>query len=51
MTYRVKVLRYFQGLTLETNNFYFVSKVLLGLESTRPACKVAKIGLNGPYDY
>ena len=28
--------KYFQGLTIETNNFAFEVKVILGLGSTRP---------------
>ena len=35
-TNRGKVWKYFQGLTIETNNFAFEVKVILGLESTRP---------------
>ena len=34
MSNRVKVWKYFQGLTIETNNFAFEVKVILGLEST-----------------
>ena len=34
MTNRVKVWKYFQGLTIETNNFASEVKVILGLEST-----------------
>ena len=49
MTNRVKVWTHFQGLTIEVNNFAFVIKVLIGLESTRPGCQVAKIGLNDPH--
>ena len=30
----VKVWKYFQGLTIETKNFAFETKVILGLEST-----------------
>ena len=33
-TNRVKVWKYFQGQTIETNNFAFEAKVILGLEST-----------------
>ena len=33
-TNRVKVLKYFQGLIIETNNFAFEVKVILGLETT-----------------
>ena len=31
MTNKVKVWKYFQGLTIETNNFAFQVKVILGL--------------------
>ena len=48
MTNRVKVRRYFWGLTNDTNNFAFEVKVIPGKESTHPDCQVAKIGLNGP---
>ena len=34
MTNRVKVWRYFLGLAIETSNFTFEVKVILGLEST-----------------
>ena len=34
MTDRIKVWRYFQGLTIEANNFAFEVKVTLSLEST-----------------
>ena len=34
MTNRVKVRRYILGLTIETNNFAFEVKVILGLDST-----------------
>ena len=50
MTNRVKVWRYFEGLTTENNNFAFEVKVTLCLESTFPDGYVAKIGLNGPYN-
>ena len=33
---------------METNNFVFKIKVILGLESAPLSCLVAKIGLNGP---
>ena len=36
MTNRVKVWKYFQGPTIETKNFAFEVKVILGLESTYP---------------
>ena len=48
MANRVKVWKYFQGLTIETNNFSFDAKVIIGLESTYPDGLGAKIGLNGP---
>ena len=48
MTDRVKVSRYFQGLTSETRNFAFDVKVILRLESTRPDSQNAKKGVNGP---
>ena len=50
LTNRVKVLEYFWGLLIATNNFAFEIKVILGLESTHLEIRVAKIGLNGPYD-
>ena len=34
MTNRVKVWKHFLGLSIETNNFAFEVKVILGLEST-----------------
>ena len=34
MANMVKVWKYFQGQTIETNNFAFEAKVILGLEST-----------------
>ena len=34
MTNKFKVLRYLQGLTIETNKFAFEVKVILGLETT-----------------
>ena len=48
MTNRVKVLKCFQGLTIETNNFAFEVKVILGMERTCPDCYGVEIGLNGP---
>ena len=36
MKNRVKVWLYIEGLTIDTNNFAFEVKVMLGLESTRP---------------
>ena len=38
ITSRVKVWKYFYGLTIKTNNFAFEAKVILGLEST---CQLA----------
>ena len=51
MTNRVKVLKYFWGPTIATNNFAFEVKAILGLESTHLECRVAKIGLNDLHDY
>ena len=50
MTNRVKVWKYFQGLTIETNNFAFEVKLKLGLESTRLDGYGAKIRLDGSHD-
>ena len=50
MTNRVKVWKYFQGLTIKTNNFAFEVKHILSLESTRLDGYGAKIGINGPND-
>ena len=50
MTNRVKVRRYFKGLTAETNNFAFEVKVILGLGSVCSDGQMAIIGLNGPCD-
>ena len=50
MANRVKVLRYVQGLKIETNNFALEVKVILDLKSTRSDGKGAKIGLYGPHD-
>ena len=36
------------GPIIETENFAFEVKVLLGLENTRPESQEAKIGLNDP---
>ena len=36
---------------MATNNFAFEVKAILGLESTHLESKVAKIGLNDPFDY
>ena len=49
MTNRDKVWKYFQGLTIETKNFAFEAKVILGLESTCQDGKGAKIGFNGSH--
>ena len=49
-TDRIKVWKYFYGLTSETKNFTFEVKVILGFKSTRPDTYVAEIGLNGPHD-
>ena len=46
ITDRDKVLRYLLGLTIETNNFAFEVKVILGLESTRPDGWVAGLAGN-----
>ena len=50
MTNRVKVLKYFQNLTIETKNFAFEFNFILGLESTRLDGYGAKLRLNGPHD-
>ena len=50
MKNRVKAWKYFQGLTIETNNFAFEVKFILSLESTRLDDYGAKIRLNGPND-
>ena len=50
MIYMVKVWKFFQGLSIETNNFGIQVKVMLGLESTFSDGQGAKIRLNGPYD-
>ena len=50
MTNRVKVWKYFKGVTKETNIFAFEVKVKIGLESICPEDLVTKIGLNGPHD-
>ena len=47
MANRVKVWKYFQGQTIETNNFAFEAKVILGLERTCADEGKAKIGLSG----
>ena len=47
MTNRVKVSKHFLGLSIETNNFAFEVKVILGLESSisegRPAGRTEKL--------
>ena len=48
--FKVKVRRYFKGLSIETHNFAFEIKVTLGLETTHHSCQVAKIGMNRPHD-
>ena len=40
------VLKHLLGLIIETNNFAFEVKVILGLESTCQDAQGAKIGLN-----
>ena len=50
MTNKVKVWRFFFGLTMETNNSTFEVKLIIGLESTRQDSYKAKIVLNGPHD-
>ena len=50
MTSRVKVRRYFYGLTIEANNFALEVKVRLGFEKDRPDSKVDELELNGLHD-
>ena len=50
MTIMVKVLNCFWGLLIETNNFTFEVKDILGLESPHLETWVGKIGLNVPHD-
>ena len=50
LTNRVKVWRYFWGLSTETYNFALEDNVILGLESNRLGDKIAKIELNGSQD-
>ena len=50
MANRVKVWKYFQGQAIETNNFAFEAKVILGLESTCQDGHGAKIELIGSHD-
>ena len=49
ITNRIKVLKHLLGLIIETNNFAFEVKVILGLESTCQDAQGAKIGLNGSH--
>ena len=49
MANRVKVWKYFQGQTIETNNFAFKAKVILDMKSLAQMAR-AKIGLNGSHD-
>ena len=51
MADRVKVWKYFQGLSIDTKNFAFEAKVILGLEITCPDGQGAKIGLYGSHDH
>ena len=48
--FKVKVRRYFKGLSIENNNFAFEIKLTLGLETTHHSRQIAKIGLNRPHD-
>ena len=48
MTNKVKVLKYFWGPFIATNNFAFEVEVILSIKSTQLESRVAKIGLNGP---
>ena len=50
MTNRVKVWKYVLGLTIDTSNFAFEVKVILGLEFTHLESRVNKIELNGSHD-
>ena len=50
ITNRVKVWKYFSGLSIDTNNFAFEVQVILSLESNYPEGSGAKIGLNDPHD-
>ena len=45
-TSKAMVLKHLLGLIIETNNFAFEVKVILGLESTCQDAQGAKIGLN-----
>ena len=44
MTNRVKVLRCFQGLTIDTNNFAFSLSDIMLLESTIPDSQTGRVG-------
>ena len=44
---RIKVQRYFQGLTIESKNFAFEVKITQGLESSYPDSLVFRVGLIG----
>ena len=48
MANSIEVKKYSQGLAIETNNFAFEVKDILGPESTCQDGQEAKIGLNGP---
>ena len=48
LTNRIKIVRYFFGLTFETNNFNFKVKVIIGFESSHQDGLVAKWGVNDP---
>ena len=48
MANRVNVWKYVKGLTIETNNFAFEVKAILGFESTCPDNYGAKIRINNP---
>ena len=50
MINRDKVWNFFWGLSIETNNFAFEVKFILGMESTYPDGYRDKIGLNDPKD-
>ena len=50
MTNRVKVMKYFWGLFITTNNFAFEFEAILVLESTHLESREAKTRLNGPHD-
>ena len=50
ITNRVKVWKYFSGLTIDTNNFAFEVQVILSLENTYSDALGAKIVLNDPHD-